>query len=147
MSDAAFEIDVVRVPLSSTLGRAALALRHEVFVVEQHVPIEMEIDADDPEATHFVAISEGEIVGTLRVVFKPEHAKICRVAICRERRGLGIARGLMIFAIEYCRSLGVERFYLSSQVDKVGFYEKLGFVAFGPQYMDAGIPHLAMKTY
>lgn len=147
MSDAGFEIEIVRVPYASTLGRAALALRHEVFVVEQHVPVELEIDADDPDATHFVAICEGEIVGTLRVAFKPEHAKICRVAISREHRGRGIARHLMIVAIDYCKGRGVDRFYLSSQVDKVGFYEKLGFVAFGPQYMDAGIPHLAMKTY
>lgn len=147
MSDAPSEIDVVLVPPSSTLGRAALELRHKVFVVEQGVPVELEVDEDDPTATHFVAIYEGEVVGTLRVVFKPEHAKICRVAVCRERRGSGIARHMMNFAIEHCRALGVNRFCLSAQVDKLGFYEKLGFVAFGPQFMDAGIPHLAMKTY
>lgn len=147
MSEAPSEIKVARIPISSTLGKAALELRHKVFVIEQGVPEDLEIDEDDPTATHFVAIHEGEIAGTLRVVFKPEHVKICRVAICRERRGLGIARYMMIFAIDYCKALGVDRFYLAAQVDKLGFYEKLGFVPFGPQFMDAGIPHMAMKNY
>ncbi|MDQ8726235.1 GNAT family N-acetyltransferase [Bradyrhizobium sp. LHD-71] len=147
MSEAPSETNVVRVPASSTLGREALALRHEVFVLEQGVPVEEEIDEDDATATHFVAIYEGEIVGTLRVVFRPEHAKIGRVVVRRERRELGIARRMMIFAMEYCKALGVNRFYLTAQVDKLGLYEKLGFVTFGPQFLDAGIPHLAMKTY
>ena len=141
------ETNVVRVLASSTLGKAALELRHQVFVVEQGVPVEEEIDEDDPTATHFVAIHDGEVVGTLRVVFKPEHAKIGRLAVHRERRGLGIARSMMDAAMEYCRKIGVGHFYLTAQADKLGLYEKLGFVAFGPQFMDAGIPHLAMKTY
>ncbi|TNC12894.1 GNAT family N-acetyltransferase [Methylobacterium terricola] len=147
MSAAPSETDIIRVPASSTLGKAALKLRHEVFVVEQGVPVEVEIDADDPTATHFVALVEGEIAGTLRVVFKPEHAKIGRVVVHRDRRGSGIARKMMICAMDYCRGIGVGRFYLTAQTDKLGFYEKLGFAAFGAEFMDAGIPHLAMKTY
>jgi predicted GNAT family N-acyltransferase len=138
---------VVRVPVSSTLGKAALELRLEVFVVEQGVPLEEEIDEHDPDATHFVAIHEGEVAGTLRVVFLPEHAKIGRVAVRHECRGLGIARHMMTAAMEYCRTLGVNRFFLTAQVDKLGLYEKLGFVSLGEQFLDAGIPHLAMKTY
>ena len=56
-------------------------------------------------------------------------------------------RRMMIVAMEYCKALGVGRFYLTAQVDKLGLYEKLGFATFGPQFIDAGIPHLAMKTY
>lgn len=124
-----------------------MELRHDVFVVEQGVPVEEEIDKYDPTATHFVAIYEGEVVGTLRVIFMPEHAKIGRVAVRHERRGLGIARHMMTATMEYCRATGVERFFLTAQIDKLGLYEKLGFVAFGQQFLDAGIPHLAMKTY
>ncbi|AWN55658.1 GNAT family N-acetyltransferase [Methylobacterium sp. 17Sr1-1] len=128
-----------------------MALRHAVFVVEQGVPADEEIDADDPVATHFVALVEGEVVGTLRVVFKPEHAeipecaKIGRVAVRRDRRGSGIARRMMLHAMAHCREIGVDRFVLAAQTDKLGFYETLGFVAFGPDFMDGGIPHRAMR--
>jgi predicted GNAT family N-acyltransferase len=147
MSAAPSETNIIRVPASSTLGKAALALRYEVFVVEQGVPAEEEVDEDDPTATHFVALMEGEVVGTLRVVLKPEHAKIGRVVVHRDRRRSGIARKMMNCAMDYCREIGVGRFYLTAQTDKLGFYEKLGFVAFGSEFMDAGIPHLSMRTY
>jgi predicted GNAT family N-acyltransferase len=141
------ETDVISVPAFSTLGKAAFNLRHDVFVVEQGVPAEVETDEDDRTALHFVAIHEGEVVGTLRVVLKPEHAKIGRVAVRREQRGLGIARRLMEVAMDKCRASGIDRFYLAAQIDKVSLYEKFGFVAFGPEFMDAGIPHRAMRTY
>ncbi|MET7244364.1 GNAT family N-acetyltransferase [Methylobacterium sp. EM32] len=143
---------IVRVPAASILGEAAMALRHEVFVVEQGVPADEEIDGDDPVATHFVTLAEGEVVGTLRVVFKPEHAespeqaKIGRVAVRRDRRGSGIARRMMLCAMAHCRQIGVDRFLLTAQTDKLGFYETLGFVAFGPDFMDGGMPHRAMMA-
>ncbi|SFU90934.1 Predicted N-acyltransferase, GNAT family [Methylobacterium sp. 174MFSha1.1] len=143
----ASDTEIVRVPAASILGEAAMALRHDVFVVEQGVPADEEIDADDPVATHFVALVEGEVVGTLRVVFKPEspgQAKIGRVAVRRDRRGSGIARRMMLRAMAHCREIGVDRFVLAAQTDKLGFYETLGFVAFGPDFMDGGIPHRAM---
>lgn len=141
------EITVIRVPVPSSLAEAAFKLRHDVFVAEQQVPPEIEIDADDPTATHFIAIREGEVVGTLRIVFKPEHAKIGRVAVRSEQRGLGIARRMMEAAMDHCRATGADRFYLAAQADKLGLYEKLGFVPFGPKFMDAGMPHQAMRTY
>jgi len=141
------DIAVLRAPAFSTLCNAAFRLRKDVFVREQNVPEEIEHDADDLTATHFVAVAAGEVVGTLRVVFKPEHAKIGRVAVDRDWRGRGIARTMMVTAMDYCRQRGVDRFYLTAQTDKTGLYEKLGFTAFGEEFMDAGIPHLAMSTY
>jgi predicted GNAT family N-acyltransferase len=135
------------VPVFSTLCNAAFRLRREVFVDEQKVPEEEEHDADDMTATHIVAILDGEVVGTLRVVFKPEHAKIGRVAVGTRWRGRGIARDMMLFAMDHCRTHGVDRFYLGAQLDKLAFYEKLGFVAFGPEFVDGGMPHRAMATY
>lgn len=141
------DILVFEVPVFSMLCNAAFRLRHEVFVFEQNVPADMENDADDLTATHFVAVAAGEVVGTLRVVFKPEHAKIGRVAVARDWRGRGIARTMMLTAMDRCRARGVDRFYLAAQIDKLGLYEKLGFTAFGERFLDAGIPHLAMRTY
>lgn len=147
MPAAPSEITIIRVPASSTLGKAALEPRHQVFVVEQDVPVEEEIDEDDATATHFIAVVEGEVVGTLQVVFKPEHAKIGRVAVQRDQRGSGIGRAMLVCAMNDCREIGVGRFYLTAQTASVGFYEKLGFATLGSEFMDGGIPHLAMKTY
>lgn len=135
------------VPVFSTLCNAAFALRREVFVWEQKVPAEEENDALDLTATHFVAIAAGEVVGTLRVLVYPEHTKIGRVAVHAQWRGKGIARSMIEAAMAHARAAGSERFYLTAQSDKLGLYEKLGFVAFGPEFLDGGMPHRAMRDY
>ncbi len=141
------DIVILPVPVFSLLSNAAFALRREVFVWEQKVPEEEEHDASDLTATHFVAIAEGEVVGTLRLIDLPEHVKIGRVAVRRLFRGRGIARKLIAAAMAHARARGQERFYLTAQSDKLGFYESLGFVAFGPEFMDGGMPHRAMRDY
>jgi|SRR5215217_2219596 len=141
------DITILPVPVFSTLCNAAFALRREVFVWEQNVPEEEEHDAYDMTAAHYVAVVEGEVVGTLRVIALPEHIKIGRVAVRQAFRGRGVARQLMEKAMEDARARGEERFYLTSQSDKLGLYEKLGFVAFGPEFTDGGMPHRAMRTY
>jgi Predicted acyltransferase len=140
-------ITILVVPPFSTLCNAAFALRREVFVWEQKVPEEEEHDADDMTATHFVAIAEGEVVGTLRLIDKPEHVKIGRVAVRQSFRGQGIARQMMTAAMDHARAQGRDRFYLTAQSDKLGMYEKLGFAAFGPEFQDGGMPHRAMRSY
>lgn len=140
-------IAILIVPPFSTLCNAAFALRREVFVWEQKVPEAEENDADDLTATHFVAVAEGEVVGTLRLIDKPEHHKIGRVAVRSQFRGHGIARQLILAAMDHARASGRDRFYLTAQTDKLGMYEKLGFVAFGPEFQDGGMPHRAMRTY
>ncbi len=138
---------ILIVPPFSTLCNAAFALRREVFVWEQKVPEEEENDADDLTATHFVAVVAGEVVGTLRLIHKPEHSKIGRVAVRQAFRGQGIAKQLILAAMAHARALGQDRFYLTAQSDKLGMYEKLGFAAFGPEFLDGGMPHRAMRTY
>jgi predicted GNAT family N-acyltransferase len=135
------------VPLASDLGNLALALRRLVFVHEQRVPAADEFDAYDLTATHLVALLDGDLVGTLRILFLDEHVKIGRVAVAPSARGRGIATRMMNHAMEHARSLGRTKFYLTAQIDKLALYEKLGFVAFGDEFQDGGMPHLAMKTY
>ncbi|KKC34163.1 GNAT family N-acetyltransferase [Devosia psychrophila] len=141
------KITVLIVPPFSTLCNAAFALRREVFVWEQKVPEADEHDADDMTATHFVAVVEGEVVGTLRLIDKPEHIKIGRVAVRAAFRGHGIAKQMMLAAMEQAKTKGRDRFYLTAQSDKLGMYEKLGFAAFGPEFQDGGMPHRAMRSY
>jgi predicted GNAT family N-acyltransferase len=138
---------ILSVPFWSDLGSLALRLRRDVFMDEQHVTPDVERDAYDLEATHVVAVRAGTVVGTLRILFQAEHVKIGRVAVARAARGGGIASQMMRFAMDLARARGEERFYLTAQTDKLGLYEKLGFTAFGEEFEDGGMPHLAMKTY
>lgn len=141
------DITILSVPVFSTLCNAAFSLRREVFVIEQKVPEEEEHDAYDLTATHFVAVTEGEVVGTLRLIFLDEHVKIGRVAVRASCRGRGIAKTMIAHAMASARAKGHDRFYLTAQSDKLGFYESLGFVAFGPEFLDGGMPHRAMRDY
>lgn len=124
---------------------ACLAIRLKVFVEEQHVPLEEERDAYDDEAMHFLAWLDGEPVGTARVILKGEIGKIGRVAVLPQARGTGLGAGLIRAALDALRGQpGVDRAVLGAQTHAIGFYEKLGFAAYGPQYLDAGIPHRDM---
>ena len=135
------------VPVFSPLCNLGFALRREVFIVEQGVPEEIEHDADDMTATHIIGIMDGAVVAVARILFKPEYAKIGRVAIAASHRGQKIGARLIEFAIQLAAERGQPHCYLESQSDKTGFYARLGFVAFGDEFMDAGIPHLRMKNY
>ncbi len=121
------------------------ALRHTVFVEEQGVPIEEEIDLMDEVATHMLATLNGVPTGTARVLFDGETAKIGRVCVLPQGRGTGLGAGLIEQGIAIARQRsGVTRVKLAAQVDALGFYEKLGFEAYGPVFDDAGIDHRDM---
>lgn len=138
---------ILTVPLTSSLGSLALALRRQIFVLEQHVPADEEFDAYDLTATHVIALLDGDVVGALRILFLDEHAKFGRVAVAAQFRGHGIATRMMRYAMQLAAERGQRRCYLAAQTDKLALYEKLGFIAFGEQFQDGGMPHLAMKTY
>lgn len=140
-------ITILQVPVFSPLCNLAFALRRAVFIDEQGVQDE-EFDAYDLTATHFVAIVEGAVVGTLRLIATPEHMKIGRVAVARSARGMGLGRQLMQHAMAAARENGHTRFALGAQHDKTGFYETFGFRAFGEPADDgSGILHVEMRTY
>jgi predicted GNAT family N-acyltransferase len=122
-------------------------IRDHVFVVEQNVPADLERDEHDSKALHFIALADGQSVGTARVVLRDNgtSAKIGRVAVCRSNRGFGIGK-LLIAAIEGDPDLRhVHRFLLDAQTHALQFYARLGYEAYGEEFMDAGIPHRHMK--
>lgn len=121
------------------------ALRHLVFVAEQGVPIEEEIDDLDPSATHLLAWDGAIPVGAARVVFDGDTAKIGRVCVLAQARGTGLGVALIRHAVEVARAKGATTARLGAQTHALGFYEKLGFAAFGPIYLDAGIDHRDME--
>jgi predicted GNAT family N-acyltransferase len=122
-------------------------IRAEVFIIEQGVPIDMERDEYDGSALHFLARSDGQPIGTARVVLKDSgsSAKIGRVAVRQSARGSGIGR-LLISAIEATPDLRhVDSFVLEAQTHAVQFYTHLGYQPYGDEFLDAGIPHRRMR--
>jgi predicted GNAT family N-acyltransferase len=122
----------------------ALAIRIRVFVREQRVPAEIELDRDDQEAMHFLATQSGKAVGTARLVIKHGAAKIGRMAVLKSYRRQGIGAALLKRALVAARRLRAGKIYLHAQVAVVGFYEKMGFHAVGKVFDEAGIGHRKM---
>ena len=126
---------------------ACFRIRDEVFVVEQKVPVDLERDEHDSGALHFIALADGQSVGTARVVLRDNgtSAKIGRVAVRRSNRGFGIGK-MLIAAIEETPDLKhVRNFLLDAQAHALQFYADLGYEAYGEEFIDGGIPHRHMK--
>jgi predicted GNAT family N-acyltransferase len=127
------------------LWEQAYAIRHEVFVIEQGVPVELEMDEMDPVAWHvLLSEAEGHPVATGRLL--PD-GHIGRVAVRAEWRGQGVGRELMSALLEAARERGHESAHIHAQTDARRFYELLGFVAAGEVFMEAGIPHIEMSKH
>ncbi len=125
---------------------ACLAIRFTVFVEEQSVPIEEERDHHDQSAIHILATFQGTPVGTARIVVVEDKGKIGRVAVLASHRGTGLGAKLIYACLNELRDQpNVTTAKLGSQTHALGFYEKLGFVAHGPEFDDAGIPHRMMS--
>ncbi len=125
---------------------ALLALRERVFVQEQAVPPDLERDGLDHEATHFVARDPlGEVVGAARMRVVGGAAKAERVAVRADRRGSGIGAALMRALEAEATRCGLSEVGLNAQESAIPFYEGLGYLAEGPTFDDAGIPHRHMR--
>lgn len=134
------------IPVQTDLEwEAAKAIRFAVFVDEQHVPVAEELDAYDAIARHWLAIDEGVPIGTARAVSRPDGWKIGRVAVIASHRGAGVGLAIMRAVLEDAASAAAVEAYLDSQTHALPFYERLGFVAEGPEFLDAGIPHRHMR--
>ena len=120
------------------------ALRRTVFIDEQGVTEAEEWDGLDDQALHVLGWLDGTPVGTARVFIEGDTGKIGRVCVLAQARGTGAGAAIMCGAVEALRERGVSKAKLSSQTHAIPFYEKLGFVAYGPEYPDAGIPHRDM---
>ena len=124
-------------------SEALSSLRHTVFVEEQGVPVELELDGEDASARHAAAFSDdGRLVGTGRMLAS---GKIGRMAVSQSMRGQGIGRGLLDALVAEARRLKFEEVSLGAQLAAVAFYERAGFMAYGDVFLDAGIDHRMMK--
>ena len=122
----------------------AFTIRIRVFVQEQRVPAEIELDSDDQRAIHFLAIKSGKVAGTARVVLKHGNAKVGRMAVLKSYRHRGVGAALLKRAILAAKRLHARRIYLHAQLAVIGFYQRLGFRAVGRDFDEAGIAHRKM---
>jgi predicted GNAT family N-acyltransferase len=127
----------------------AFGVRREVFVDEQGVDEELEWDEyDEPgaDATHFVAYDDGAVVGAARL--RPDEAdvgKVERVVVAADRREEGWGRRIMAAVESTAREQGFSTLKLHAQTRVEEFYESLGYESVGPEFEEAGIPHVAMR--
>lgn len=126
-----------------------IRLREEVFVIEQGVPLEIELDDADDRAIHFVAISRREVIGTARLVVKGrsghgKSGKIGRMAVRKDWRGKGVGTALIDFIKKSSKRKKLIALYLHAQESALSFYEALGFRTEGERFYEAGIPHRKM---
>jgi len=125
----------------STLSK----IRTKVFIEGQGVPVELEMDGEDVNAQHWLALdSQGEPLGTVRLENKDTIGKIGRLAVYQEHQNKGVGAALLRRVILDAAAEGYQKLTLGSQTHAIGFYEKFGFIANGPKFDDAGIPHRHM---
>ncbi|WP_371612200.1 GNAT family N-acetyltransferase [Streptomyces clavifer] len=135
---------------------ACFQVRKDVFVGEQRVPEEIEYDIHDADAVHVLAVAaDGSALGTGRLLHgaaaagrtggDPTVGSLGRLAVTRESRGLGVGAALVRAIEGEARALGLAGVDLHAQTHALGFYERLGYVAYGPEFPDAGMPHRAMR--
>lgn len=160
----------VSIPVSSSLsfvcadwskiGKECYTIREQVFVQEQKVPVEDELDEYDPKCLHFLisaspttqddenAVNSVQHAATGRLVILPDNetGKIGRMAVLKEFRGSGVGKFLLKAIVDHAKNnIGLKKLTLGAQQHATKFYEKEGFVIHGDVFMDAGIPHLEMR--
>jgi predicted GNAT family N-acyltransferase len=126
----------------------ALRVRHEVFVDEQGVSPALEMDEFDQlsAATHAIALRGEHVVAVGRCrVIDATTAKLERVAVLKSERGKGTGRALTLFLEGIAKRRGINQMQLHSQQSARGFYEKVGYSAYGTPFVEAGIDHIAMR--
>ncbi|HET9102325.1 MAG TPA: GNAT family N-acetyltransferase [Solirubrobacteraceae bacterium] len=137
----------VRRARPETEMEAILAIRHEVFCVEQGVPEREELDGRDDESLHLVAVSDGEVLATCRLLFVGNTVQFSRLAVRESARRRGIASSLLALADDEARRAGARRLVLHAQTYARSLYEASGYEPRGRVFMEAGIEHIAMEKY
>ena len=119
-----------------------VGLRTEVFVVEQKVPDDLEMDEFDTISLHLKALDRDDrIVGTARLL---PNQYIGRMCVARAYRRRGIASAMLQHFINHAREQEFDALYLNAQVSALPFYQRFGFVADSDVFIEAGIEHKHM---
>ncbi len=123
----------------------ALSVRRDVFINEQEISPELEIDELENESIHLVAYDDDVPVGAGRVRIVQHKGKAERICVLSSYRGKKIGQAIMLAAEEFVRLEGLDKMALNAQKHAVPFYEKLDYTITSDEFMDAGIPHFEME--
>ena len=138
-------VKVIAIESPSDMQRAH-AIRRRVFIEEQHVPEEIEMDAEDANAFHALAILNGVAIGCGRMVdHGASEVKIGRMAVLQEFRNTGVGATILRFLIDRARDRGIRKAILHAQLTAEGFYLNQGFEPVGDVFEEAGIAHRKME--
>ena len=124
---------------------AALALRERVFCGEQGVTPAADRDGRDGESTHLVAVEDGRVIGTCRLLPRGDVVRLGRLAVEADQRGRGIASKILGLADEVSRGLGARRIDLHAQTYAIELYRTDGYVETGDRFVEEGIEHVSME--
>lgn len=131
--------------IKSTIYKDALAIRYKVFVDEQKVPADLEIDEFEDSSLHLVLYVENEPIATARIYKLANNTyKVQRVAVLKNYRTSGVGTILMKEIEKKAKIHNAKKLTLGSQNTAIPFYEKLGYQVSSEEFMDAGIPHHSM---
>lgn len=137
---------IVKLVETETELEAAIDIRFRVFVAEQHVPPEEELDEEDAGATHVIALQHGSTVGTGRLLARdPAIAVIGRMAVDQSWRRRGVGGLILDFLEEEARAQGLRRSVLHAQEYVKSFYAAHGYLEHGEPFDEVNIPHIEMR--
>lgn len=122
----------------------AFSIRRNVFIDEQNVPEEEEIDQHEDEATHFVLYHEGGPVGAGRFRVIDGYGKVERICVLKDARKTGAGTKIMNGIEKYAQKQGIQKLKLNAQTHAIPFYSGLGYEIISDEFLDAGIPHRTM---
>lgn len=122
----------------------AFFVRKEVFIKEQHVSPEEEMDHLDQESSHLVIYDEKEPIGAGRLRLVDGYGKLERICVLKSHRSLGIGNLIIQALEEAAAKQGAVQFMLNAQTQAVPFYEKHGYKVVSEEFLDANIPHVKM---
>ena len=127
---------------------AAFEIRKQVFVIEQGVAAEEEFDSLDDLSVHVLVYALGEsqrAVATGRVYYDGQNYRIGRVAVLKDERGKKYGDFVVRMLANKAFLSGAQEVYINAQVTAIPFYEKIGFICFGEEFVEADIKHISMK--
>ena len=123
----------------------AFKIRKEIFIKEQNIPKNLEIDGSDKYAKNMILTIDNKPIGTGRLIEIDNKMYIGRIAILKEYRKKGYATKIINFLLDEAKNMGYNEVFIHSQLHAKEFYEKIGFKAFGEEFLEANIPHINMK--
>lgn len=134
----------IRIVNNETERKDAYEVRRLVFVHEQNVPEEIEIDQYEADSIHFVGYLENEPVAASRLRFVDEYGKLERICVLKTMRGKAIGKAMIKKMEEKITFEGYSKAKLNSQSHAEDFYKALGYQTVSDEFIDAGIPHITM---